>query len=145
MAALYVTKRNEIEQRHIIPYRLLRFPEGITVGHGSHVEVTLGTYYNRKIAYKKYLIHPQKPGNKEKFDKEANMILRLNHPNIVHCFGVTTDRYFGIIMERAGVSVKLHSTNEVCVLETLKHLITWFPNDPAPFNLRLVCLHQVKF
>ena len=81
-----------------IPYSCLH--EQNKIGEGTFGKVYACLWKHRPVAYKKFLHQQMSKRAKEDFVKEVEILITLNHPNIVKMFGaVVEEGNLGIVME----------------------------------------------
>lgn len=113
------------------------------IGSGAIAIVFEGTWNGKKIAAKSYVMDVQEQSLLKEFYAESRILLEHKSDYIVKCYGVSVQRkLYEIIMERAGVHVKL-SDGKVKELINLRDLINILKND-FPYDLKLVALNNVR-
>jgi predicted Ser/Thr protein kinase len=74
----------------IIPYKEVSFAERL--GEGSYGVVFKGTWQHTEVAIKQLKLAEPSQEATDEFQREVKVMVQLNHPHIIHLYGVCTDQ-----------------------------------------------------
>ena len=111
------------------------------LGQGGSAVLLKGSFNNDIVAVKRYF------GSRNRktirlLEEEASMILSLDHPNIVKCHGLCTDKIMALVLEQAGIIIKLDDI--IYTNYSLRDLLDNYQSSFPIYKVGLTALHQVR-
>lgn len=98
-----------LQSQHYLSSSAIEYDSKDEVGQGAPATVYKGKYLSKTVAVKKYVIsNPRIQASQDLLAREAAELLKLDHENIVKCYGVCLD-YFSLVLEFCFKTIQINS------------------------------------
>ena len=129
-----------IDERYYIKRDELTIIEGEYLGEGGAASLLKGRFCGDNVAIKRYS-GKQSAKTTRLLEQEACMLLSLQHPNIVQCFGLCKEGILALVLEQAGFSIKIG--DDIFPNHSLRDLLDNYEQHFPFYKVGLTALHQV--